>query len=135
MSHSASIDITSLTDARTALICARLHLRGGKRYLQKGLKKAGLVALYDSVLFAMHYYIARHRPCASLLRDTDLWDSAALFHALARAGVFDDPLTFNRFSLSIERVLWQKSSSDEANVILAEVERMLAQLGVIHAIH
>jgi hypothetical protein len=125
------IEAGSMTDARTALICARLNLRGGKRRLQKGLKRAGVTALYDSVFFGMHYYIAKHKSCESIVKDTDLWDSAALFHVLARAGVFDDPLLFNRFSLIVEHALWQGSSLVDVGEILAEVEEMLTRLGVI----
>jgi hypothetical protein len=99
------MDAVRMTDARTALICARLNLRGGKRRLQKGLKSAGVAALYGSVFFGMHYYIARHKHCASLMKDTDLWDSAALFHVLARAGVFDDPLQLDRRARALARFI------------------------------
>jgi hypothetical protein len=125
------IDVTKLTDARVALICARLQLRGGKRYLQKGFTTKGIAALYDSVLFGMRYYIVRHKRCIVFVENTGFWDSAGLFHALARAGVFDDPRTFNRFSLIVERALWQGSLSSDADVILAEVEEMLTKLGVM----
>jgi hypothetical protein len=131
VSNSDLIDVNVLTDARTALICARLHLRSGKRRLQKGLETAGIAALYDSVLFGMHHYIAKHKGCASILKDTDLWDLAGMFHALARLGVFDDPLLFNRFSLTVEHALWQRSSAVDGDVILREAEEMLTRLGVM----
>jgi hypothetical protein len=129
--HDELIDITGMTNARTALTCARLQLRGGKRRLQKGLTAAGIAALYDSVLFGMHYYIARHKGCATFVKNTEVWDAASLFHALAQAGVFDDPLVFNRLSLMVERALWQESISMDVNAALAEVEEMLMKLGVI----
>jgi hypothetical protein len=125
------LDTTKLTDARTALICARLHLRGGKRRLQKGSSAAGVAALYDSMLFGMRYYIAKHKSCASFVENVDLWDAASLFHALARAGVFDDPLTFNRFSLMVERALWQGSLAFDVDATLTEVEVILRKLGVM----
>lgn len=124
-------DTPKITDARTALICARLYLRGGKRRLQAGFSAAGVAALYDAVLFGMRYYIARHKSCESLMKNTDPWDAPGLFHALARAGVFEDPLTLNRFSLIVERALWQESFSVDAASTLAEVEKMLMKLGVI----
>jgi hypothetical protein len=124
-------DSAKITDARTALICARLYLRGGKRRLQAGYSKAGIAALYDAVLFGMRYYIARHKRCKSLVESTDPWDGPGLFHVVARAGVFDDPLTFNRFSLMVERALWQESFSFDVDSALAEVEKMLMKLGVI----
>lgn len=124
-------DSAKIKDARTALICARLYLRGGKRRLQAGFSAAGIAALYDAVLFGMRYYIATHKRCEPLVKDTDPWDAAGLFHALARAGIFEDPLTFNRFSLMVERALWQESFSLDVDSTLAEVEKMLLKLGVI----
>jgi hypothetical protein len=129
--HDELIEIPGMRDARTALTCARLQLRGGKRRLQKGLTAAGITALYDSVLFGMHYYIAKHKRCATFVKNTEAWDAASLFHALAQAGVFDDPLVFNRLSLMVERALWQESISMDVNAALAEVEKMLRKLGVI----
>jgi hypothetical protein len=131
MFYDLGMDTTKMTDARTALICARLRLRGGKRRLQKGLTAAGMVALYDSILFGMRYYMARHERCASFLKTIEPWDAMSMFQALTRAGVFADPLTFNRFSLIVERTLWQGSSAFDANAVLTQVEEMLATLGVM----
>lgn len=134
MTHHPWMDVTETVEAKAALVCARLHLRNGKRHLQKGLTAAGMTALYDSVLFGMSYYIARHKRCASLVENIDPLDATRLFHALADTGVFEDPLTFNRFSLIVERMLWQPAVSSDTDEILVEVETMLARLGVI-AIH
>jgi hypothetical protein len=131
MSHNGLIDASKLSDPKAAFICARLYLRNGKRRLQKGRSGSGMAALYDAVLFGMHYYIAKHNRCASFLKNTDPWDAAGMFHALARAGVFNDPLTFNRFSLIVERALWQESFSFDPHATLAEVETMLTKLGVM----
>jgi hypothetical protein len=131
MSYNLGIDATKMPDARTALICARLHLRGGKRRLQKGLTAAGMVALYDSILFGMHYYLTRHERCASFLESIEPWDAMSMFQALTRAGVFEDSLTFHRFSLIVERALWQESFSLDAKAVVIEVEQMLATLGVM----
>lgn len=125
------MDLTQMTDPRVAFVCARLNLRFGKRRLQKGLTITGITALYDSILFGMRYYIVSHKHCASLAEKADLWDAAGFFHELTRAGVFDDPLVFNRFSLIVERALWQGSFLLDASSMLAEVETILATLGVV----
>jgi hypothetical protein len=122
---------SQIMNARMALLCARLYLRGGRRHLRAGYSKAGIAALYDAVLFGMRYYIVRHKSCTRLVENTDPWDAPALFHALARAGVFEDPLTLNRFSLMVERALWQESYSMDVHSTLAEVEKILLKLGVI----
>lgn len=124
------MDAGKITDARTALIRARLYLRGGKRRLQAGSPAEGIAALYHAVLFGMRYYIARHKSCESWVKSIDPWDAAGLFHALARVGLFDDPLTFNRFSLMVERALWQGPLLFDIDATLAEVEMMLTKLGV-----
>ncbi len=74
----------------------------------------------------MQYYIARHDDCA----DVDLGDAAGFFHLLTRVGIFEDRHAFNRFSLTVERALWQGSDSFDVNALLLEAEVMLGKLGV-----
>jgi hypothetical protein len=124
-------DTTKTPEAQAALMRAQLNLRLGKRRLQKGHTMAGITALYDSILCGLRYYIARHKRCAAFVENTDLWDAPGLFYGLARAGVFDDPLALNRFSLIVERALWQESFSVDAEATLAEVEEMLRKLGIM----
>jgi hypothetical protein len=131
MSDDTLIDEVKLTEARTALICARLNLRGAKRRLQRGHTVSGIAALYDSVLFGMRYYIARHKSCAPFLENIDPWDAMSVFHALRQAGVFDDPLLFNHFSWLVERICWQESFSFDIDDTLTKVETMLMKLGVM----
>ena len=131
MSDDTLIDEVKLTEARTALICARLNLRGAKRRLQRGHTVSGIAALYDSVLFGMRYYIATHKSCAPFLENIDPWDAMSVFHALRRAGVFDDPLLFNHFSWLVERICWQESFSFDIDDTLTKVETMLMKLGVM----
>jgi hypothetical protein len=126
MSYYGGIHLTQVTSVREALLCARLNLRGAKRLLQRGTHRRGISALYDSVLFGMHYYVARHEGCA----DVDLADAAGIFQLLARVGVFEDQHAFNRLSLTVERALWQGSDSFDVNALLLEAEEMLAKLGV-----
>ena len=131
MFYDNGYDVTQMLHARTALLCARFNLRGGKRHLQKGITTAGVIALYDSLLFGMRYYITRHERCASLLENIDLWDAMSMFEALTRVDVFEDPLSFNRFSLLVERALWQGSFVLDKEAVLTEVEQMLTTLGVM----
>ena len=130
MTRYGLIDTSKVNEAKTALTLACLHLRRGRRHMQNGLSAAGIAALYDSVLFGMRYYIAKHDRCRSFVENLDLWDATGLFYVLSRAGVFDDPQAFNRFSLIVERVLWQKTFPFDIETIFAEVEKMLLKLGV-----
>jgi hypothetical protein len=94
---------------------------------------AGIVALYDALLFGMRYYIARQERCEriNIVENIDLWDAVAMFHVLSRAGIFDDPHAFDRLSLIVERALWQESFSFDADAACSEVEKMLTKLGVM----
>jgi len=118
-------------DPRTALACALLLLRSAKRRIRKGYTARGYATLYEAVLFGMHYHIAQHQDLAQSLDQVDPWDGLSLFHALTRAGVFDDPLTFHRFSWMVERVLWQRSVSWDPSSLLEDVESILTKLGVL----
>jgi hypothetical protein len=124
-------DLSNVTDASTALLCSRLHFRNGKRRLQKGFSVKAVAALYDAVWFGMLYYVARHKGCAPYMENAELWDITSVFHALTRAGVFEDRHAINRLSLQLERALWQQPAAFDAHTVVTEVEGLLAQLGVI----
>jgi hypothetical protein len=131
MSSHRLTNIDQISEADAAFMRAHVHLRSGLHGGQKPAFGAGMTALYDLILLGMRDYIARHEECASFVENTDPWDAPALYHALVRAGVFDDPLRFNRFSLIVERALWQGSISLETEPALAEAESMLAKLGIL----
>jgi hypothetical protein len=124
------IDLSKVTEARTALICARLHLRNGKKRLATGFSAKAIAALYDAVWFGMLYYVARHKGCASYMENAELWDATSVFYALTRAGVFEDPHAFNRLSLLVERALWQQPAVVDTHAVIVQVEEMLTKLGV-----
>ena len=136
MQHYDLVYTDKMSEAKRALILACLNLRYGKRRLQKGRAVAGLAALYDALLFGMHYFIAdaEHGNRTIHTNNDELWDHAVLYQKLVKAGIFDDPYAFNRLSLIVERALWQGSLSIDADVILKEIETMLAQLGVFDKI-
>lgn len=121
-----------MINAEIALMCARLYLRDGKSYLQQGSFSAGLEALYDAILFGMHYYIADPTCRRSLdINNDDLWDHAALYHKLTKAGLFDDLNAFNHLSQLVERALWQGSFSMDVNYVIREIETILSRLGIL----
>ena len=127
MSYDDASHATQERNTREALLCARLNLRGARRLLHKGAQRRGIAALYDSVLFGMQYYVTRHDDCA----DIDIADATGLFHLLTRLGIFEDPLAFNRLSLTVELALWQEAVSLDTHAILEEVEEILTRLGVM----
>jgi hypothetical protein len=133
MPHYGLMDPINMSEEDAALMRARLYLHDGKRLIEEGLSTAAIATLYDALLFAMRYYTTRPQKCKfiDLTGNQDLWDYAALYHTLTKAGVFEDPYAFNQLSLIVERVLWQKSFSFDAGAVFAEVEGMLTRLGVM----
>lgn len=120
-----------MINAEISLMCARLYLREGKRYLQQGAFRTGIEALFDAILFGMHYYIAEPGGRGTIhVSDADLWDPAALYHKLAKAGLFDDLNTVNHLSQIVERTLWQGSVAGDINDVITEIETILSRLGV-----
>ena len=99
--------------------------------MKKGFRPHDTAAFYNSVFFGMRYYIVKHKGCEVFVNDRDLWDAANLFQSLTRAGVFDDPLLFNRFSLIVERALWQTSVPSDPSSLVEDVESILTKLGVL----
>ncbi|MEW6403654.1 MAG: hypothetical protein AB1649_17805 [Chloroflexota bacterium] len=132
MPHHGLMDANQMDEEHAALTRSRLHLEGGRRRLQEGLYAAGVVTLYDALLFGMRYFIARPHGSQSidLEHNEDLWDHAALYHALVKAGIFEDPHAFNHLSLIVEQALWQGTVYFDPHAILADVEEMLTRLGV-----
>jgi len=131
MSSHRLMNIDQISEADAAFMRTHVHLRSGLDGGQEPTFSAGITAVYDAVLLGMRDYIARHEECASFVENTDPWDAPALYHALVRAGVFDDPLRFNRFSLIVERAIWQGSLVAEDDSVLREGEKMLTKLGMI----
>lgn len=130
MSSNERIHVNTRSETEAALMRVHIHLRGGMPGGQEQANAVRIAALYDAILLGMREYIARHEQCASFIEDSNPWDPASLYHALVRAGVFHDPQTFNRFSLLVERALWQGSFATDVEPVLAEVEGMLARLEV-----
>ena len=126
------IDVTKMIKTEAALLCACRCMRDGKHHIKEGSFAAGIAALYDAILFAMHYYITEPA-CRGIinLNRGDLWDHAVLYHKLVKAGIFDDPNAFNHLSLIVERSLWQESYLFDTDYVLTEVEKILSKLGVM----
>ena len=113
---------------------ARLHIRGGRRRLREGKIAAGIVTLYDAVLAAMDSYVA-----SSNVRGTgiDTWGSEdirnekVLYNALVRSGVLDGRFDFGAFDRLAEHALAEEMQGYDYRDVLAGVESVMVQLGVM----
>jgi len=126
------MDAETLGPERAALQRSRLHLRGGRRRLRQGRISAGIAALYDALTSAIDWFCASAER-RSRLRGTRLefLNDRALYAALVRAAVLDGTFDFDRFDAVVDRALERGLPAADAAGILAGVESVLTQLGVL----
>lgn len=112
---------------------ARLHLRGGKRRLRQGKVSAGIVTLYDALEGAMLSYAEapERKSRLQFLPGERMHDSKALYAVLVRSGVLDGAFDFEAFDQLTEQALQQELPGYDAQDLLAGVESVMAQLGVL----
>ncbi len=133
MPHFGLMDEEALGPVRGPLQRARLHIRGGKRRLRQGKISAGIVTLYDALEGAMRSYIAEPGRLEKLAigKGEDLNNDKTLYAALVRAGVIDGKLDFEAFDRLLERALNEEMPSYDYRELLANIEAVMTQLGVM----
>lgn len=113
---------------------ARLHIRGGKRRLRQGKIAAGIVTLYDALLAAMEWYAASSagtRKELAIKSDEDLKDERVLYAVLIRSGVLDGKFDYAAFYKLVERALEEEMPGYDYHDVLAGIESVMTQLGVM----
>lgn len=133
MPHFGLMDEKNLGPVYGPLQRARLHIRGGKRRLRQGKISAGIVTLYDALEGAMRAYIGEPGRLAKLGigKGEDVNDEKALYAALVRAGVIDGAFDFEAFDRLTERALNEEMPGYEYAELLAGIESVMTQLGVM----
>ena len=88
-----------------ALLRARLHIRGGKRRLRQGKISAGIVTLYDALLFALKWYVAspERRKALAAREEYDLSDEKKVFELIKSAGIFPVDFDYDAFDALVEK--------------------------------
>jgi hypothetical protein len=132
MPHFGLID-DSLGPEEYALQRARLHIRGGKRRLRQGKISAGIVTLYDALVFALDWYIASsdRRCILRFAEGEDLKDDNTVFKVLKRSGVIDSSFDYGLFNKLVEKSLEQEMSDYDYREILKSFESLMTRLGVM----
>jgi hypothetical protein len=133
MPHFGLMDEKKLGPVEGPLQRARLHIRGGKRRLHQGKISAGIVTLYDALEGAMWFYIGEPGRLAKLGigKDEDVNDDKVLYAALVRAGVIDGTFDFEAFDRLTERALREEMTGYDYMELLAGIESVMTQLGVM----
>ena len=134
MPHAGLMDEQKLGPREGPFLRARLHIRGGRRRLREGKIAAGIVTLYDALLAAMDSYVASLNVRGTGL-DTrgseDIRNEKVLYNALVRSGVLDGRFDFEAFDRLVERALAEEMPGYDYRDVLAGVESLMVQLGVM----
>ena len=133
MPHAGLMDEETLGPVEGPRQRARLHIRGGKRRLRQGKISAGIATLYDAFEAAMRSYAddPERRVKLAVREGEDLNKDAILYSALVRSGVLDGKFDFGAFSRLMERALNEEMPGYDYRELLAEIESVMVQLGVM----
>ncbi len=133
MPHFGLMDESAMPRELAALLRARLHLRGGRRRLGEGKHAAGVAALYDSLCSGMRWAIltAPEASLPGLKAEIDCRGDREMFLALARAGVLDQAMEFERMDALLDQLLNGLNPAFDRHGLLTHIEHWLHQLGVL----
>jgi hypothetical protein len=109
---------------------ARLHLRGGKRRLRQGKVSDGIVTLYDALTAAMESFAASDKGNKVVTRESAR-NEKQLFCSLVQAGLLDGSFDFFSFDRLAEKALFRDLSGYDYRPLLAQIEELMEQLGVM----
>jgi hypothetical protein len=133
MPHAGLMDEATLGPVEGPRQRARLHIRGGKRRLREGKISAGIATLYDALEAAIRSYVDDPDKRSKLdIRDGEnLNDERTSYAVLVRAGVLDGTFDFAAFDRLTETALNETISRFDHRELLAGIESVMSQLGVM----
>jgi hypothetical protein len=116
-----------------ALLRARLHIRGGKRRLRQGKISAGIVTLYDALMFALRWYIALpgRREALSIREEDDLSDEKRIFDKIKSSDLFPVDFDYDKFNSLVEKASEEEMPGYDYNRMLRDFETFMTSLGVM----
>jgi len=123
----------SFEKAEGALLRARLHIRGGKRRLRQGKISAGIVTLYDALLFALRWYISspERRKKISLGPGDDMPDEEQVLALLQSSHVLPEEFDYPAFDALVEKASHQEMPAYDYSAMLRGFEAFMDRLGVM----
>ncbi len=132
MPHAGLMNEKELGPVAGPLQRARLHIRGGRRRLRQGKISAGIVTLYDALQAAMEAYAKSGGNTRLDVRaGEDINDDKVLYAVLVRSGILDGSFDFEAFDRITERALAEEMPGYEYRGLLAAIESVMTQLGVM----
>ena len=134
MPHAGLMDTKdSFEKPEGALLRARLHIRGGKRRLRQGKTSAGIVTLYDALLFALRWYVASpdRRHMLSVPEGEALSDEIEIFKMLKNSNLFPVDFDYDAFDALVDKASKEEMPSYDYSEILRDFESFMTSLGVM----
>jgi hypothetical protein len=133
MPHAGLMDEKGLGPVAGPLQRARLHLRGGRRRLRQGNISAGIATLFDALQAAMQYFAAdpKNSSCFQVREGENLNKDATLYAVLVRSNAVDGTFDFTAFDRLVEKALNEAMPGYEYKDLLAGIESVMTQLGVM----
>lgn len=131
--HAGLMNEAALGPVEGPLLRARLHLRGGRRRLRQGKISAGIATLSDALSGAFQWYVGEDGRRSRLLLNGEraLNDDRTVYQALVWSGILDGQFDLNEFDTLVERALREDLQGYDYRPVLAAIEWVLLQLGVM----
>jgi hypothetical protein len=123
----------SFDSAEGALLRARLHIRGGRRRLRQGKVAAGIVTLYDALIFGLRFYfmIPQHRGPLDPGESLDLTEERAMIGVLRKGGVIDGDFDLDGFEELVDRAAWDEMADYDYRPMLSSLESFMTRIEVM----
>ena len=133
MPHAGLMNEAALGPLEGPLQRARLHVRGGRRRLRQGKVSAGIATLYDALSAAMQWFIAspEQKKKLTIFPGEDLNNDRIACRILVRSGALDGTFDFDGFDRLVEHALDHEMPGFDAGEVLAGIESVMTQLGVM----
>ena len=132
MPHFGFVDENTLGREEALHLRALYHLRSAKRRLGQGKTASGILTLYDALDSAVGWYILKTNAEGLTVPEGEyLGDEVTAFRALKRSGVICSGLDFDGLCGLVERALAKEIVELEYAPIVAGVEAVMAELGVL----
>lgn len=123
----------SFDSAEGALLRARLHIRGGRRRFAQGKISAGIVTLYDALIFALRFYFMfpEHRDKLKGEGSLDLTEERDMLMALREAGILDQTFDLDAFEDLVDQAARGEVPDYDFKPMLSSFEALMTVLEVM----
>jgi hypothetical protein len=127
------MDENALGPEKAAFQRARLHIRAGRRRLRQGKISAGILTLYDALVFGMEWYAAAsdRRDGLKVIEGEDLRQDRILYPVLVRSGIIDGRFDYPAFDNLVEYASNNEMPDYDYRELLFSIEAIMTQLGIM----